>query len=118
MTDKTTTLLEIKNKIKSFSLERDWIKTENAKDLVMALSVEASELLEIFQWVHSDNADDIKNDPQKFEHLQEEIADVLWYLVRLSDHYEIDITKAIYDKEIKNARKYPAKMISEQKDEK
>ena len=107
MLDNKTTIEELKNKIKVFSQERNWLNNENGKDLVMALSVEASELLEIFQWIHSDDADKIKDDENKYIHLKEEIADVFWYLMRVCSHYDIDLTEAVGDKEVKNAKKYP-----------
>lgn len=109
MNDKITTVHELKDKINKFSCERGWIEGENTKNLVMALSIEVAELMEIFQWVHSDNADSIKDEPEQFEHLREEIADVFWYLTRICNHYDIDLAKAVEDKAVKNAKKYPAK---------
>lgn len=107
MTDQTTTLAQIKQHIQDFSDARGWRKGQNAKDLAMALTVEAAELAEIFMWLHSDRADDVKEDPTEFEHLQEEIADVFWYLCRLCEHFDIDLAGAVEDKTEKNARKYP-----------
>lgn len=107
MTDQTTTLAQIKQHIQDFSDARGWRKGQNAKDLAMALTVEAAELAEIFMWLHSDRADDVKEDPKEFEHLQEEIADVFWYLCRLCGHFDIDLAGAVEDKTEKNARKYP-----------
>lgn len=101
------TIDEIRKKIVSFSKERGWDKGENAKDLVMALSIEASELMEIFQWLHSDKADNVKDNANEFQHLKEEIADVFWYLIRICEHFQIDLTKAVEDKTVKNAIKYP-----------
>lgn len=108
MKDKVTTLAEIKEYIQEFSNARGWRKDQNAKDLVMALTVEAAELAEIFMWLHSDEADSVKEDPREFEHLQEEIADVFWYLCRLCKHFDIDLARAVEDKAEKNAKKYPA----------
>lgn len=101
------TVKELKNKISSFSKERGWVEHDNPKDLAMALSIEASELMEIFQWIHSDEADCIKENEREFEHLREEIADVFWYLIRLCEHFQIDLTDAVEDKAVKNAVKYP-----------
>lgn len=109
MKDNIRTIEEMKIMIDKFSKERGWDINENPKDLVMALSVEASELLEIFQWVHSDKADSIKDDPKEFEHLKEEISDVFWYLIRVCNYFNIDLTEAVEDKAIKNARKYSIK---------
>jgi NTP pyrophosphatase (non-canonical NTP hydrolase) len=107
MDDKQTTIGEIRNIINSFSRERQWDVKENPKDLAMALAVEVAEVLEIFQWLHSDQADSIKNNVKEYEHLQEEIADVFWYLMRICEHFQIDLTKAVKDKAMKNAMKYP-----------
>lgn len=107
LNDSKITIREIRNKIQSFSIARGWVKNENPKDLVMALSIEAAELMEIFQWLHSDEADKIKDNEREFTHLKEEISDVFWYLIRLCEHFNIDITKAVEDKAEKNALKYP-----------
>ena len=107
MTDKTTTLAEIKAHIQRFSDARGWRKDQNAKDLAMALTVEAAELAEIFMWLHSDQADSVRDDKDEFTHLQEELSDVFWYVCRLCDHFDIDLAKAVEDKTVKNARKYP-----------
>lgn len=106
MNDKHTTISELKEKNKVFVKERKW-DGENAKDVVMALSVEAAELMEIFTWLHSDNADSVKDDPKEFEHLREEIADVFLYLIRLCDHFDIDLANAVEEKIVKNGIKYP-----------
>lgn len=97
----------MKTFIQDFSDARGWRKDQNAKDLVMALTVEAAELAEIFMWLHSDEADSIKEDEREFEHLKEEVADVFWYLCRICEHFEIDLSKAVGDKAVKNAVKYP-----------
>ena len=107
--DQTTTVAQLRQQIQQFSDARGWRKEQNAKDLVMALTVEAAELAEIFMWRHSDAADDVRQDAREFEHLQEELADVFWYLCRICQHFDIDLTQAVADKAVKNAVKYPAK---------
>lgn len=109
MTDEKTTVAELKKYIQDFSVARGWRKDQNAKDLVMALNVEAAELSEIFMWLHSDEADTVQVDEKEYEHLKEEIADVFWYLCRLCEHFDIDLSEAVLDKAVKNARKYPVK---------
>ena len=108
MTDKTTTLAELKQHIQDFSDARGWRKDQNAKDLVMALTVEAAELAEIFMWLHSDDADSVKDDPDDYLHLQEELADVFWYICRLCEHFDVDLAKAVEEKTVLNSKKYPA----------
>ncbi len=107
MTDNTTTIAEIKKHIQDFSDTRGWYKEQNAKDLVMALTVEAAELAEIFMWLHSDKADSVKENADEYRHLQEELADIFWYICRLCEHFDVDLAKAVEEKTVKNAQKYP-----------
>jgi dCTP diphosphatase len=98
---------KIKNTIKRFINERDWDKFHSPKNLSIALSVEASELLENFQWKNS-NRKLSKLEKRKIE---EEIADVFYYLITLSMKLNIDIEKSFYRKMIKNRQKYLIKEI-------
>lgn len=108
--DESTTVKELKEITQNFCNARGWGgKFENPKDIVMALSVEASELLEIFQWVHSDDASKLRDNPKEFEHIKEEVADVFWYLMSFCDHFDIDLTEAVIDKEKKNSAKMKLK---------
>ena len=107
MTDETTTIAAAKKHIQDFSSLRGWEKGQNAKDLVMALTVEAAELAEIFMWLHSDDADSVREDADTFLHLQEELTDVFWFVCRLCEHFDIDLAKALENKTVKNAQKYP-----------
>ena len=74
----------------------------------MALSVEASELVEIFQWLTPDQAELIM-DSSESEHVKEEIADIMIYLIRMADKLNIDLEKAVSDKIAKNGKKHPSK---------
>ncbi len=105
--DANTTISELKDRIMNFCERRGWADDKNVKNVTMALSVEVSELMEIFQWTHSDKANDIVKDPKGYEHVKEEIADVFWYLMRICDALDVDLTQAMLDKERKNAIKYP-----------
>ena len=107
MTDKTTTIAEIKKHIQNFSDARGWRNDQNAKDLAMALTVEAAELAEIFMWLHSDDADSVTENAGELLHLQEELADVFWYVCRMCEHFDVDLAKAVEEKTAKNAEKYP-----------
>ena len=100
---------KVKKEIKRFVDERDWEQFHTPKNLSMALSVEASELLEIFQW---QKADEYKkaNKKQK-EMIKDEIADIFYYLVRISDKLDIDIEKAFIKKMKKNRKKYPKRLV-------
>ncbi|WP_313540396.1 nucleotide pyrophosphohydrolase [Enterococcus sp.] len=89
------------DRINQFRDERNWRQFHNEKDLDLSISIEAAELLEIFQWKTSEEA--LKD----FEHLKEEIADVLIYSYMLADNLNLDIDEIIQEKLIKNNLKYP-----------
>ena len=100
-----TTLDGLRDALRAFAAARDWGQFHSPKNLAMALSVEAAELVEIFQWVTE--ADSRKLDAAAKAAASEEIADVLLYLIRLSDRLGIDPLAAAEHKLIANARKYP-----------
>ena len=95
-------------RLQQFADARDWQRFHTPKNLVLALTGEVGELAEIFQWKTDAEAAAIHHDPAAFEHLGEEIADVLLYLVRLAQVSGIDLEHAVTDKLLKNAKKYPA----------
>ena len=86
----------------AFRDEREWSQFHNPKDLAISLSLEASELLETFQW----SGTDLKVAGKK-DHLAEELADVLIYSIYLAKETGTDIPQAISDKLALNAKKYP-----------
>ena len=98
-------IASLKKQLQEFAAARDWDQYHNPKNLAMALSVEASELQEIFQWLTAEESEDIRLKP---DHAAEEIADVFIYLVRLADVLNIDIEEAVQHKLTKNAEKYRA----------
>ncbi len=103
---------------KKFTNERDWDQFQNPKNLSIALSVEASELAEIFMWL-TEKQSTVLNEKQ-LQAASEEIADVFMYLLRIADVLSIDIVKATHEKMDKNIEKYSiekgrslAKMLKE-----
>jgi len=100
-------IVDIQKRLQKFADERDWEQFHNPKNLAMALSVEASELIEIFQWLTPEESLSIKLNSLKFEEVSDEIADVALYLLRLADKLDIDIETAINNKLDKNTLKYP-----------
>lgn len=96
--------MNITEKIRKFRDERKWRESDNDKDLALSITLEAAELLEIYQWRTPDEAK-----AQEYEHLKEEIADVLIYSIALADSLGMDIETIIEEKLVKNAEKYPAK---------
>lgn len=86
-------LKEMRKMMREFSYSRDWGKFHSPKNLAMALSVEASELIECFQWMTEEESNSLT--PEKLEKISDEIADVQLYLVRLADKVGINIGSAV-----------------------
>ncbi len=107
MNDKTTTVSELREIINKFCEVRGWKRNVNAKDISIALSVETAELIEIFTWLKEEDVVNLPSNDAKLTHLKEEIADVFWYLVRICEYYDIDLTESVMDKKTKNAVRYP-----------
>ncbi|MBR9660429.1 nucleotide pyrophosphohydrolase [Bacillus thuringiensis] len=93
---------ELTDKVIKFRDERNWKQFHNPKDLALSLSLEASELLENFQWQSSNEAVS-----QKREDMKEELADVLMYALLFAHEVGVDIKQAIEEKLQKNNEKYP-----------
>lgn len=90
---------EMKRILRAFNEERDWDQFHNGKDLALALSIEASELLEVFLWKKPEEAN--------IEKIKEELADVLNYAFQMADKYNLDIQAIMKEKLARNAEKYP-----------
>mgnify|MGYP000279173572 FL=1 len=96
---------KIQNQLKKFAIERDWRQFHTPKNLAMALSVEASELVEIFQWLKPEESN--SPDQKQIESINDEVADIAMYLLRFCSVLEIDLESAIKSKLERNAEKYP-----------
>lgn len=107
MKDSDRKIHELKEKIKYFCEERDWDQFHNAKELAIALSIEASELLEIFRWKTPEEVEALFKDEKKKEDIEDEMADVLILLVRMAQMYDLDLAEAWDKKMEKNHQKYP-----------
>jgi NTP pyrophosphatase (non-canonical NTP hydrolase) len=99
---------EIHQKVLAFRDARGWGKYHCEKDLAISISLEASELLENFQWRTSEEAI-----AESRQNIKEEMADILIYLVQLADKMEIDLEEEVLRKLVKNAIKYPVNGIEE-----
>ncbi len=93
--------------IERFAVERDWVQFHAPKNLVMALTGELGELVEIFQWMSADESRDAARAPETAQAVRDELADVTIYLVRLAAVLGVDLDAAVRDKLALNARKYP-----------
>ncbi len=99
-------LTSLRDALREFCAARDWHRYHTPKNLVMALSVEAAELVEHFQWATPEESLNLA--AAKRAEVADEIADVLIYLTELADVLEIDPIAAARAKIVKNALKYPA----------
>ena len=102
-------LLMLRDKLRAFAEARDWDQFHSPKNLSMALMVEAAELMEHFQWLTEAQSGNL--DAEKKAVVAEELADILLYLVRLSDKLGVDLPEAALLKLEKNAAKYPAEQV-------
>ena len=102
-------LTTIRDTVRTFVTERDWDQFHTPKNLSSALCVEAAELLEHFQWLHTGSADELGH--EKLREVGHEMADVLVYLVRLADKLDIDLGAAVEEKMVLNRIKYPADKV-------
>ena len=100
-----TDLESLRDQLRSFAAERDWDQFHSPKNLAAALTVEASELLEHFQWLTEAQSQQLP--PETLNEVRAEVADVLLYLVRISDKLGIDLNEAANAKIKLNAEKYP-----------
>lgn len=100
------TLDTLRDELRKFVAARNWQQFHAPKNLVMALSVETAELVEIFQWLTPEESRNPT--PEQWAAAQDEIADVLVYLIETADALGIDPLAAVRQKLVKNARKYPA----------
>jgi len=102
-------LTQLRDVLRKFAADRDWDQFHSPKNLASALSVEAAELLERFQWLTEDESRNLP--PAALAKVREEMADVLNYLVRLADKLDVNLLEAARDKIVVNAQKYPADQV-------
>ena len=101
---------ELKEKLRQFSKERNWDEFHNPKNLAMALAGEAGELLDIFQWLKEEESNLQGINEKNLEKTKEELADILLYLIRISDKLNIDLIKQANKKLEINKIKYPIEL--------
>jgi NTP pyrophosphatase (non-canonical NTP hydrolase) len=102
-------LLILRDKLRAFAEARDWNQFHSPKNLSMALMVEVAELMEHFQWLTETQSIQLAKENKPA--IAEELADILLYLVRLSDKLNVDLLEAALHKLEKNALKYPAEQV-------
>ncbi|MHA1993427.1 MAG: nucleotide pyrophosphohydrolase [Candidatus Hodarchaeales archaeon] len=108
-----TTLTELSELVADFINARDWNKYHTPKNLAMSISIEAAEIMELFQWVTTEEAsENVHKDPSLKKALEDELADVLIYLLSMVNTCNIDIAQAVRSKLSENESRFPIAMVS------
>ncbi len=96
---------ELTRRISAFARERDWEQFHSPKNLAMALSVETAELVEIFQWMETEESREV--DSPTLDHIEQEIGDIMIYLINLANQFNLNPLIAAQKKLKLNEKKYP-----------
>ena len=102
-------LRALQQRVAAFAAAREWEPFHSPKNLAMALSVEAAELVEEFQWLTEEQSRAL--DADRRERVRLELADVFIYLLRIADKLGVDLVAAANDKIVLNEKKYPAERV-------
>lgn len=105
--DSKSTIQELKDRAKKFCDERDWEQYHNAKDLAIGIVTEAAELLDHFRFKSKEEVETLMNTTEKKKEVTEELADTFYFVLRIAQRYEIDLSDAFSKKMLKNEEKYP-----------
>ena len=107
MIDKETSMDALKNFVENFVKERDWSQFHSPKNISMALSIEASELMDIFKWDKDGDSKVKMSEGISRQEAIDELADIIIYAIAFANRNNIDISSAIEQKMEKNEKKYP-----------
>ena len=108
MNDAQTTVAELRELVRRFVDQRDWVQFHTPKNLAMSAAIEAAELMEHFQWLTPEASLDGATDPGEKAAVGEELADVVCYLLAMANGLGLDVADCVERKMAKNAEKYPA----------
>ena len=108
MTDRETTVHDLRCIVEEFVDQRDWQQFHSPKNLSMALAIEAAELMEHFQWISTDESRTIGENQEKLDMVGEELSDVFCYVLAIANELKIDLSQSLRNKMKKNIEKYPA----------
>ncbi len=111
LSDDITTTGELKRLVCEFVEERDWGQYHNAKDVAIAINVEAGEILELFEWVREHEIPGLLANEEKHRHLGEELADVILLCLNLASVVGLDVAATVGRKLEKNRTKYPSDLV-------
>lgn len=101
----------LQTRVIQFRDQRDWEQYHNPKDLAISLSLEASELLEVFQWKNADQVEALKSDPDVRQRVKEELGDIFIYALTLAHEFGFDPTELVLEKVKNNEERYPAEKV-------
>ena len=104
-------IAEVQRSLRDFARAREWEQFHTPKNLAMALSGEAGELCEIFQWLTPDESWQVMEDERAAQAVRDELADVLVYVLRIADVLSVDLGEAVWAKLRQNEAKYPADRV-------
>lgn len=105
-------LTDLQELLHNFAAVRSWRRFHNPKNLAASVAIEAAELLECFQWLDDEQSEDVGHQQPKLAEVQDEMADVLIYLLHLADVLNIDLENAVTDKVSRNELRYPARQVA------
>ena len=105
--DDETSISELKKRVQAFCEERDWDQFHGPKDVAIGIVTEASELLANFRFLNADQSVQAFADPEKRMLIESELADVLFFVLRLAQRFEIDLDDSLRKKLEINAARYP-----------
>jgi NTP pyrophosphatase (non-canonical NTP hydrolase) len=107
MSNQSTTLSDLQAAVRRFCEERDWDQFHGAKDLAIGVVTEGAELLDHFRFLDETQVSALLASPIQREAVEDELADVLFFLLRFAQRFDIDLAAALHGKMKKNADKYP-----------
>ncbi len=105
--DATARVVELKQMVKQFSEDRDWDQFHSAKELAIGIVTEASELLGEFRFKSDAEVDELLGNKTSAKRVRDELADILYFALRLAQKYDIDVSNSLEEKITQNAAKYP-----------
>ncbi len=105
--DDTTTIADLKNMVQSFCEQRDWDQYHTPKELGIGMITEASELLEQFRFLDLDQQHELLNNPETRSKIEDELADITFFILRFAQRFDIDLHDALTRKNETNKQRYP-----------
>jgi NTP pyrophosphatase (non-canonical NTP hydrolase) len=103
----TVSITELQEKVRAFCEARDWDQFHRPKDVAIGIATEAAELLAHFRFLSGEEAQNLLADPEKRERVEDELADVLFFVLRFAQRFGVDLAFALERKLAKNAARYP-----------